>query len=272
VKIGFKIIFWIMSVVFFLLSLTLLISSLLSCVLMLTCAVLINPQFLERIHLKKKATAFLVIGLFLAAFIVMPQTEIEEAAAIETDQTIQSIDNSAQLTDAYRLVEISSDIQTDFFGTSDSSETGSNAIVSEQTNQDSKLYNGSEDLNSTTTTETPKTTPTPTARPTVTPTQTPETSRSNITGIEIIDYTDVIGRGEYASIKIKGTPNTYYDCDVEYKSGMSTAQGLEEKKSDSNGYVTWRWKVGTRTSTDYIPTIYISGGGDSISVKFRVIE
>ena len=82
----------------------------------------------------------------------------------------------------------------------------------------------------------------------------------------------MIGRGEYASIKIKGEPNTVYDCSVEYKSGMSTADGLGQERSDAQGYASWTWKVGTRTSIDYRPAIYVEGGGDSVSVTFRVTE
>ena len=87
-----------------------------------------------------------------------------------------------------------------------------------------------------------------------------------------MDYTDVVGRGEYASIKIQGAPNTAYTCDVEYKSGPSKAEGLGEKQSDGEGYVSWSWKVGTKTSLDYTPTITISGGGDSVSVSFKVVK
>ena len=53
---------------------------------------------------------------------------------------------------------------------------------------------------------------------------------------------------------------------------MSTADGLGIKQSDGNGIVSWKWKVGSRTSLDYTPTIYIDGGGDSISVDFEVVK
>ena len=88
----------------------------------------------------------------------------------------------------------------------------------------------------------------------------------------ILDYSDTVSRGEYAFIKIQGAPNTEYDCEVEYKTTMSNASGLGTKRSDSDGIVSWRWKVGTRTSLDYMPTIYIEGGGESTSVQFEVIK
>ncbi|MPN48707.1 hypothetical protein SDC9_196319 [bioreactor metagenome] len=79
-------------------------------------------------------------------------------------------------------------------------------------------------------------------------------------------------RGASAFIEIQGVPNTEYTCDVEYKSGLSGADGLGTKKSNGEGIVRWSWKVGSRTSLDYTPTIYISGGGDSINVDFEVIK
>ena len=128
-----------------------------------------------------------------------------------------------------------------------------------------------------TATPTAKPTPKPTAtpRPTPKPTATPKptTKSAPVTravGITILDYSDSVSRGAYAFIKIQGAPNTDYDCQVEYKSGWSEASGLGVKQSDANGIVSWKWKVGTRTSLDYTPTIYISGGGDSISVDFEV--
>ncbi len=79
-------------------------------------------------------------------------------------------------------------------------------------------------------------------------------------------------RGSYAFIEIQGAPNTDYTCEVQYKTTMSNADGLGTKRSDGNGNVSWKWKVGSRTSLDYMPTIYIDGGGDSVSVEFEVTE
>ena len=87
-----------------------------------------------------------------------------------------------------------------------------------------------------------------------------------------MDYSETVRRGARAFIEIQGAPNTEYTCDVEYKSGPSTADGLGTRTSNGEGIVRWSWKVGSRTSLDYTPTIYISGGGDSISVDFEVTQ
>ena len=91
-------------------------------------------------------------------------------------------------------------------------------------------------------------------------------------GITILDYSDSVRRGSYAYIEIQGAPNTDYTCEVQYKTTMSSADGHGTKRSDGNGNVSWKWKVGSRTSLDYMPTIYIDGGGDSVSVEFDVTE
>ena len=58
--------------------------------------------------------------------------------------------------------------------------------------------------------------------------------------IEIIE--EKINRGD-STIKIKGEPDKEYDIKVYLKSGVSKAKGLEKKTSDSEGYVTWNFKL-----------------------------
>ncbi|AOT68305.1 stalk domain-containing protein [Geosporobacter ferrireducens] len=53
--------------------------------------------------------------------------------------------------------------------------------------------------------------------------------------------------GENATVTIQGTPGVEYKISVFYSSGASKAAGLEAKKADSNGNVSWTWKVGSST-------------------------
>ena len=87
--------------------------------------------------------------------------------------------------------------------------------------------------------------------------------------IQVISITSPISAGSNATIKIKGTPNTNYSITVHYKSGPSTADGLNNKSSDSEGYVEWTWKVGSRTSSGSWK-IVISSSVDSITEYFTV--
>lgn len=247
--------------------------------MMLSCAVLINPVFIEKVQLKKSLTALLVIGLFIGSAAVLPENNADESSrAVSIAEVTSKVEETNPDTNNNNddpLREISTDIQY----LDDTTEPELNSI--NETISTMALTPQETATPKPTSTPEPTSTPKPTAtatiealvRATTLPeTEEPATKQSRSTGITIISYTDVVGRGEYASIKIQGAPNTDYDCEVEYKSGPSEAAGLGVKRSDSKGIVSWSWKVGTRTSLDYIPTIYIEGGGDSISVDFEVVK
>ena len=206
--------------------------------------------------MKKGLTALLAIGLFIGSVAAFPSTEQD---AVQMEQSVQAIQVESEV-DKQSSGVVRSDSEESTLTSADqlTSETESPTPTATPTQAP---------------TLTPKPTPTATPKPTKTPKPTPTPKPvTRSVGITIIDYSDTVGRGEYAYIKIQGAPNTDYDCEVEYKSGMSTAQGLGVKQSDANGNVTWKWKVGSRTSLDYTPTIYIDGGGDSISVDFEVVK
>ncbi len=66
--------------------------------------------------------------------------------------------------------------------------------------------------------------------------------------ITVVSYPKRIKNGETATLTIKGLPNTEYSIKVYYSSGASKAAGLENKISDSNGNVSWKWRIGSRTN------------------------
>lgn len=110
----------------------------------------------------------------------------------------------------------------------------------------------------------------PATQPTTQPPTEPATQPAN-EGITFVSWPQTISRNETGTVTIKGKPNTSYTITVYYKSGPSTADGLEAKTSDGNGYVTWNWKIGGRTSFGTFK-IVVSGGGDSQSVTFSIVE
>ena len=61
--------------------------------------------------------------------------------------------------------------------------------------------------------------------------------------ISLVSLPEDVKKGETVTIEIKGKPKTEYDIDVMYKSGASTAKGLENKVSDDDGNVSWTFKV-----------------------------
>lgn len=89
------------------------------------------------------------------------------------------------------------------------------------------------------------------------------------TTLEFTNVTSSVSAGSFASVSIHGAPNTTYSITVVYNSGISTASGLEDVTSDSNGNASWSWKVGTRTKSGTYP-ITVSGGGQSESTSFSV--
>ena len=94
------------------------------------------------------------------------------------------------------------------------------------------------------------------------------TSTSNI---NLVSMTTPVSRGSDATISIKGVPNTTYDIDVMYSSGESKASGLEDKTSDSEGNVSWTFKVSSNVKVGTYE-VKITDGENSVSYSLEVTE
>lgn len=99
------------------------------------------------------------------------------------------------------------------------------------------------------------------------PSSAPTPEKAKITG----SSTYTFQRNSDATIAVQGEPNTDYSIVVNYKSGPSTAEGLEPKKSDAAGGVSWTWQIGGRTTLGTYSAV-VSGGGDSFDVSFEVVD
>ena len=96
-------------------------------------------------------------------------------------------------------------------------------------------------------------------------------SNNSTSNINLVSLTSPISRGSDVTVSINGIPNTTYDIDVIYSSGESKASGLEDKTSDSEGNVSWTFKV----SSNVKPGTYevkISDGEDSASYSLEVTD
>ena len=96
-------------------------------------------------------------------------------------------------------------------------------------------------------------------------------SSAAASNINLVGLTSPISRGSDVTVSIKGLPNTTYDIDVIYSSGESKASGLEDKTSDSEGDVSWTFKV----SSNVKPGTYevkITDGEDSASYSLEVTD
>ena len=79
------------------------------------------------------------------------------------------------------------------------------------------------------------------------PTLDSENSREELS-LQIVSVTSPVRPGASATLRAKTVPQAQCTIAVYYKTGKSTAQGLYPKQADSNGNVSWTWKVGTRTT------------------------
>ena len=76
---------------------------------------------------------------------------------------------------------------------------------------------------------------------------------SNSSTIKLTSISSNVSPGDTAHISVTAKPNTEYSISVEYSSGYSEAEGLENKTTDSAGRVSWSWKVGTNTYSGEYP-------------------
>jgi len=110
----------------------------------------------------------------------------------------------------------------------------------------------------------------PTTIPATEPTTVPATEPAEQgTKITVENLTTPIDAGKEATLTIKGKPNTEYRISVYYSSGASKADGLENKTTDSNGFLSWTWKVGAKTKSGTY-RIVISGDNEKLTTYFKV--
>lgn len=67
--------------------------------------------------------------------------------------------------------------------------------------------------------------------------------------LEIESVSSPINPGQYATLVARTIPRAKCSIIVLYKSGASTAEGLEDILAGADGRVSWTWKVGTRTTS-----------------------
>jgi cytoskeletal protein RodZ len=79
---------------------------------------------------------------------------------------------------------------------------------------------------------------------TVAPTETPSELF-----LDEVSVTSPVTKGNYASLTSRTLPGALCQITVYYKSGASSAKGLEQKTADDSGNVSWSWKVGSATTS-----------------------
>lgn len=83
--------------------------------------------------------------------------------------------------------------------------------------------------------------------------------------IRVIISPGRVQNGKKATLKIQGAPETEYKLFVHYPSKSGEAKGIGAVISDKDGYASWTWTVGTRT-TPGKHKITIQTGGNTYSL------
>lgn len=78
-----------------------------------------------------------------------------------------------------------------------------------------------------------------------------------------------VARGDRATLAAATAPGASCTITVEYKSGASSADGLEPHKADAKGAVRWSWAVGAKTATGTWP-IKVNCGGSAVYTEITV--
>lgn len=73
--------------------------------------------------------------------------------------------------------------------------------------------------------------------------------------VEISYFPEIIHPGDDVKIEIFGYPNTLYDINVYYPSGLSAAKAFSDQYSRQDGKASWEFTVSSRTSADKLRVV-----------------
>ena len=75
--------------------------------------------------------------------------------------------------------------------------------------------------------------------------------------VKLTKRTASVARNASASVTIETTEGAECGIDVQYKSGSSSAKGLEPKIANANGAIRWKWLVGRSESKGTTPIVIV---------------
>ena len=106
---------------------------------------------------------------------------------------------------------------------------------------------------------------------------TTETEHSLIEQVLFLEVNpvDAVGQGSNATCSALTLPDAYCTITVYYKSGPSTAMGLEPSLADQSGQANWTWRVGSRTTPGTWRVVITATLGDKTAeqtVYFQVLD
>lgn len=86
--------------------------------------------------------------------------------------------------------------------------------------------------------------------------------------IDVLEFTDSVERGDWATVCIQGRPNTEYDITVYLKSGPSANSSLVPKRSNEYGVVKWEWRVSSGTTPGDFKIVIKSMQDENICITY----
>jgi hypothetical protein len=89
--------------------------------------------------------------------------------------------------------------------------------------------------------------------------------------VSLVKLTSPVHRGDYASLTVSVRPAHACSIVVTYQSGPSEAAGLGTKRPIA-GKITWRWKVGSRTTPGRWPIQVKCGTSGTLKTSFVVLR
>jgi hypothetical protein len=88
--------------------------------------------------------------------------------------------------------------------------------------------------------------------------------------VRLVAVTSPIDHGAYATLTVAVKPARSCSIVVYYKSGPSHARGLDAKRPNAAGRVTWSWKVGTNTTPGRWRIVVSCGAAGTLDTSFVV--
>ena len=104
------------------------------------------------------------------------------------------------------------------------------------------------------------------------PSQTEEPSEIRVP-LRLVSATETVAQGETARVELTAEAGVEYRIEVYYKSGVSSAKGLEPRLAAPNGNLVWEWKVNSRVAPgDYrIRVLRVADETDAVELPFSVV-
>ena len=90
--------------------------------------------------------------------------------------------------------------------------------------------------------------------------------------VELIMFTDKVNQGGRAKVAIKGKKGTVYSIKLFLSSGLSKSASLRDKTSDSDGIVSWTWRISANISTGDYPILIEENNKTVLQMRITVIS